>query len=311
MYGHVSVCLQHRVSLFILCLIIGPSQNLTPNSILVHSLCVSYTLSNYVAKDQYFRNQNDTELDRKERAKNTAECNMNKSLNTAGLFFDVLVENALERRADGRIAKSTSVESISKWARNVAEDKRAKLMIRDRFEYDALEHIRDEIRAVQHPNGSTWTSDGDLRQKSQQAKTRSNNTGLVGTEKFHGMYHDDIPPPPPIKDSGREIDSDRSTPTSITESATSSTASNKRSDALVATLEEAYLQLGLLSSEQNDQSGDRIDFLTEVISRIDQQDSLIIGTNEAMAKNNRTVKERLDSLIGIVMRQMKKRAGTM
>lgn len=248
-------------------------------------------------------------MEREQRAKNTAESNLNKSLNTAGLFFNVLVEDALERHADGRIAQSTSVEAITQWARGVAEDKRSSLMLRDRFEHDALEHIQGAIHAVQHPNGPTWTADGDLRKKGRQAKKRSDNTGLVGTEKFHGMY--DKVPPAPSKDS--DLDSDRSTPTSITESAASSTASNKRSDALVATLDEAYLQIGLLSSVQppNEQSDDRIDLLTEVISCIDKQDSLIIGTNEAMAKNNRPVKERLDSLIGIVMRQMKKRAGTM
>ena len=108
---------------------------------------------------------------------------------------------------------------------------------------------------------------------------------------------------------------DRSTPTSITESATSSTSSIKEpSDALKATINEAYIQLGLLCGSvqsPNEQSDNRIDLLEEVIRRLteaDKLDSLLIGTNEAMANDDYPVKIRLDSLIGFVAH--KKRAET-
>jgi len=279
---------------------------------------LSSTISNYTSKDQYFRNERETTMTRKERARKHAQRDMDKSLHTAGLFFNVLVTEALEKHAKGQIAKSTSVESVARWAREVAEDKRAHLMARDRFEYDSLEYLQEGIRAAEHPNGFTWVrdrdgGDRDLRQTSRQAKQRSGNTGLVDTEKFH-LMHDDVPPRP-VKDAV-DLCSDRSTPTSITESATSSTSSIKEpSDALKATVDEAYLQLGVLSGsvQSNEQSDNRIDLLEEVISRLteaEKLDPLLIGTNEAMAKNNHAVKIRLDSLIGIVARKMKNRAGT-
>ena len=215
----------------------------------------------------------------------------------------------------GQIAKSTSVEHVANWVREVAEDKQAQLMARDRFEHDSLEYLQGSIRAVEHPDGPTWVydwdgGDRDLRQTSRQAKQRSGNTGLVDTEKFHHM-NDDVPPHP-VK-GVVNLCHDRSTPTSIT----SSTSSIKEpSNSLKATLNEAYIQLRVLSGSvqsPNEQSNNRIDLLEEVISRLtetDKLDSLLIGTNEAMANDNHPVKIRLDSLIGIVARKMKKRAGT-
>jgi hypothetical protein len=70
------------------------------------------------------------------------------------------------------------------------------------------------------------------------------------------------------------------------------TSSINHSEALLEVLDEAHYQLGTAL--------DCMEVLTEAIRRLEKQDSILIGTNEAMAKCKHAVKERLDSLIGIV-----------
>jgi hypothetical protein len=80
------------------------------------------------------------------------------------------------------------------------------------------------------------------------------------------------------------------------------TSSINCSDALLVVLDKAHYQLGTAL--------ERMEVLTKVICRLGKQDSSLIGTNEAMAKRKHAVKERLDSLFGIMKHVMGKQAGT-
>ncbi len=176
-------------------------------------------------------------------------------------------------------------QALGIWAKGVAEDKRAHLMHRDQIKQVALDFIQDQICAVQHPKGATWTNQGDLR-KGDQGKHRCNNTQLVRANEFFGMY-DAIPQPPTM-----------STPIPlITDSTT--TYSINCSDALLEVLDEVHYQLVTAL--------DCMEVSTEVIHQLKKQDSILIGTNDAMAKRKHLVNERLDSLVGIVKHGMGKR----
>jgi hypothetical protein len=103
-------------------------------------------------------------------------------------------------------------------------------------------------------------------------------------KEFHGML-DDTPQPLTM---GGNLDTNQSTPILLfTESTT--TSSVNQSKTLLEVLDEAHYQLGTAL--------DCIEVLTEVIRQLEKQDSILIGTNEAMAKRKHAVKERLDSLI--------------
>jgi hypothetical protein len=103
------------------------------------------------------------------------------------------------------------------------------------------------------------------------------------------MY-DAIPQPPTM-----------STPISLFTDSTT-TSSVNHSDALLEVLDKAHYQLGTTLEP--------MEVLMEVIHRLEKQGSILIGTNEAMAKCKHAVKERLGSLIEIVKHGMGKQAGT-
>jgi hypothetical protein len=125
--------------------------------------------------------------------------------------------------------------------------------------------------------------------KGNQGKHRCNSTRLVGAKEFLGMY-DAIPQPPTM-----------SMPISIFLDSTT-TSSINHSKAFLEVLDVVHYQLGTAL--------DHMEVLTEVICQLEKQDSILIETNEAMAKRKYAVKERLDSLVGIVTHGMGKRAGT-
>jgi hypothetical protein len=80
------------------------------------------------------------------------------------------------------------------------------------------------------------------------------------------------------------------------------TFSVNHSKALLEVLDKAHYQIGTAL--------DYMEILMEVICQLEKQDSILIGTNEAMAKGKHAVKERLDSLIGIMKHGMDKHSGT-
>ncbi len=89
------------------------------------------TSSKHGEKTHYFRNRNKTQQKQEQRGARNAKQFLGKSLADSGLFFNVLMTEALERRDAGKITKSRPDQALGIWAKGVAEDKCAHLMCRN------------------------------------------------------------------------------------------------------------------------------------------------------------------------------------
>jgi hypothetical protein len=95
------------------------------------ALHIPSTSSNHGEKTQYFSNHNKTQLKQEQHGTRNAKQFLGKYLADSGLFFNVLMMEALERQDSGKIEKSTPDQALGIWAKGVAEDKHSHLMCRD------------------------------------------------------------------------------------------------------------------------------------------------------------------------------------